>query len=100
MLSAQHLALELQSPPLRGRGLKRLGMGCSATVVGVAPPAGARIETRIENIDYNSPLVAPLWRRGLKTIQAPVGMALCGMKIHARMTSTKVKKWHAACNRE
>jgi len=36
----------------------------------------------------------------LKTIQAPVGMALCGMKIHARMTSTKVKKWHAACNRE
>ncbi len=29
----------------------------------------------------------------MKTIQAPVGMALCGMKIHARMTSTKVKKW-------
>lgn len=29
----------------------------------------------------------------MKTIQGPVGMALCGMKIHARMTSTKVKKW-------
>ena len=61
-----------ESLPSRGRGLKRGGSECSYGVVGIAPFAGARIETMSSASLYSRlGKSLPSRERGLKRPQLP-----------------------------